>query len=238
MVKVLLVFVKAYFFNDNYHILPKLIYRNLRFSVLVFLYNNPLDFKPMLFNKIIFTFFIFLFFTQSVFSQVFRVENESSNLKIFGTSNLHDWEMKAHYLSGDGMFVFDGQKLKAIETLNFNVEVESLKSGKSKMDRNTYEALDSKNHKTIQFTLLEVLQIEEKEPHVYLINSIGKMSIAGTTQSANLSFFVKVLPNELTVKGQLTLNMTHYKVKPPQLLFGTIKTGEAITIHFDVIYNE
>jgi hypothetical protein len=38
----------------------------------------------------------------------------------------------------------------------------------------------------------------------------------------------------LVCKGSKRIKMTDYKVEPPSFMFGTIKTGDEITISFDV----
>jgi hypothetical protein len=74
-------------------------------------------------------------------------------LKITGTSTLHDWEMVSTQATGEAVLLQQDGKLKEIQKLSVQMPAESLKSGKSAMDKNTYAALDTKKHKEIRFVL-------------------------------------------------------------------------------------
>lgn len=180
---------------------------------------------------------ILMTFTQLTFAQEAKVNNSNSNLTIFGTSNLHDWDMKAARLHGTATFKIEDAKLKGIDKLNFAVDVESLKSGKSGMDKNAYSALNSNSHKTINYTLSTVTKVTEIGNNNYLIVAIGNLRIAGKTKQVPITFTAKTSDNSVTLSGKVPINMTHYNVDPPRALMGTVRTGEELTIDFEVNYN-
>ena len=176
-------------------------------------------------------------FTQDTFAQEARVNNANSNLTIFGTSNIHDWDMKAEKLSGTAVFKMEDGKLTGVEKLNFSVEVESLKSGKSGMDKNTYNALNSNTYKTITYSLAKVNKVTETTNNTFTIETTGNLKIAGETKLIPIKFIAKTNDKKVALLGKVDLNMTQYKIEPPKALMGTIKTGEELTIDFEVIYN-
>ncbi|GGD91598.1 YceI family protein [Planktosalinus lacus] len=181
--------------------------------------------------------FLAVFITQQINAQTAKVNSASSNMTVFGTSNIHDWDMKAEKMSGDATFTIEDDKLSAIDKLTYSVEVESLKSGKSGMDKNAYNALDTKKHKTINYKLTKVNKIIDKGSNNYTLETTGNLSIAGQTKQVPITFNVKVNGNKLTFAGKVKINMTHYNVEPPKALMGTVKTGEDITLDFEVLYN-
>src|SRR5690606_28800442 len=68
-------------------------------------------------------------------AQSFKLDNGQSKLTVTGTSSLHDWEEVAEQKSGT--IVLDlGAETPTIQSLSLAVEAESLKSGKSGMDKN------------------------------------------------------------------------------------------------------
>src|SRR5690606_34895070 len=87
-------------------------------------------------------------------AQEFNLINKESSLKIFGTSNLHDWEIDAEEQSGTIAFknLEDGN----IEKCDVKIVAESLKSGRSGMDKNTFKALNTRKYNSISFHLVEV----------------------------------------------------------------------------------
>lgn len=180
---------------------------------------------------------IAVFSFQQIQAQEVKVNNTNSKLTIFGTSNLHDWDMKAERMSGTATFKMEDGKLTGIDKLNFAVDVESLKSGKSGMDKNAYSALNSNNHKTINYTLSRVTKVTETGSNTYTIEATGNLRIAGETKQVPITFTARTSGNRVTLSGKVPLNMTHYKVDPPRALMGTVRTGEELTIDFEVIYN-
>lgn len=165
------------------------------------------------------------------------VANNESKLTVFGTSNVHDWEIEAKAMNGKGIFVWEGSDLKEIKGLNFIVEVEQLKSGKKAMDANTFKALNSDKYKTINFKLIKVIKISEVAGNQFTIETQGDLTISGVTKRITQIFNAKPIGKKVLLSGKNKVNMTHYSVKPPTALMGTIKTGEEVTIDFKVVYN-
>jgi polyisoprenoid-binding protein YceI len=108
--------------------------------------------------------------------------------------------------------------------------VQNMKSGKSKMDKNTYKALNEEDHEKIYF---KSSQIEYKDG-TYHAN--GKLNIAGTEKQVKIPFQLKEENNKLHLNLTYPIHMLDYKVEPPTALFGTIKTGEDVTINMNLIY--
>jgi polyisoprenoid-binding protein YceI len=124
-------------------------------------------------------------------------------------------------------------KPTGIAGLNFNIPVESLKSGKSAMDKNTFKALKSDVHKSITFQFVSGT-VSQTDAVTYQVKTIGKMTIAGTTRQMDLWATAKYNPADksFTVTGTEKMKMTDFNVTPPTVMFGTIKTGNDISISF------
>lgn len=177
-------------------------------------------------------FFLFLGLSAAV-GQTLKVDNKASNLTIAGTSTLHDWIIDARQLQGTAQVSETGDKLK-IESLQLQVPVKSLDSGKGAMDKNTYEALEADKHPQIQFQLTDVLEVTE-EADCYQVKARGKLSIAGTSKTVSMQVKATV-KDGVQFSGSLPLKMTDFNIDPPTAVFGTIKTGDEITINFNVAY--
>lgn len=160
-----------------------------------------------------------------------------SKLTVFGTSNLHDWEIEAKAMSGKTNLTIEAGDLKAIKNLDFAVEVEQLKSGKSGMDSNTFKALNSKTYKTINYKLVSVTKITEVCQGNYTIETQGDLTISGVTKRITQTFTVKIVGKKAIFSGKTKIDMTVFGVKPPTALMGTIKTGKDVTVDFKVTYN-
>ena len=52
----------------------------------------------------------------------------------------------------------------------------------------------------------------------------------------NMTVKAMVTQGKVQFTGSYTLKMTDFSVKPPTAMFGTIKTGDEITVKFNVDY--
>lgn len=194
--------------------------------------------KKLKINQSIFLVFLLLFSSiYTLKAQELRVLLAESKLTVFGTSNVHDWEIEAKAMSGKSNVTLVGGVLKGIKSLDFTVEVEQLLSGRKGMDANTFKALKSKMYKTINFKLVNVAQITNTSENHYSVETQGDLTISGVTKRINQIFLVKVVGKKIIFSGKTKIDMTHFNIKPPKALMGTIKTGADVIVDFKVTYN-
>lgn len=179
--------------------------------------------------RLVFLTLVSLFLQPDLIAQNFSVDNQTSTLKILGTSSLHDWEITAEKQKGN-IQIADSEDL-VLEDLKMSFDVEALKSGKSGMDKNTQKALNYSKYKTIDFNLKEVKSIS-KTATGYNLVVVGELSIAGTKKAIELVLSLVKNDGMVKVTGEKQLKMTTFNIEPPRALLGTIKTGDDITIKF------
>jgi hypothetical protein len=158
------------------------------------------------------------------------VQSGTSTMSIDGTSTLHEWTMNSKEAVYDAVFETNSQGNPVrLTTLVVSLPAESLKSEKAAMDKNAYTALKTDVHKQIAFQLISS-KIEGKN-----ILCTGKLKIAGTTKTVDLEVVYAILPGgALQCKGSKKIVMTDYGVEPPSFMFGTVTTGDEITLSFEV----
>ncbi|WP_067147755.1 YceI family protein [Pseudotamlana agarivorans] len=167
-------------------------------------------------------------------AQELKLVNSESSLTIYGTSSIHDWQEDAE--SQTGKIVFSNLETGEIEALSIAIEAESLKSGKSGMDKNTYKALNTKKHKQITFQLTKVESVNAKGNGVYDLKTVGDLTIAGTKKSIALDFKLTVKGAMATLDGEKKIKMTQFNVDPPTAMLGAITTGDDLTIKFKTTF--
>ncbi|MCX2742983.1 YceI family protein [Mangrovivirga sp. M17] len=166
----------------------------------------------------------------------YKVESNSSTLSVFGTSSLHDWEIEANTLQGSANFDLSEGLVKDINNLTFSVVVKSLKSGKSGMDNNTYDALEAKKHEKITFKLTDVNKITPLSGGKCKIEATGVLTIAGNARNVKMTVTADASGSKVNIKGSYKMKMTSFDIDPPTAVFGTIKTGDDVKIEFNVNY--
>lgn len=182
--------------------------------------------------------FLMVFAAQITTAQTFKLDNSASTLKVDGTSNIHDWTIEAEKMAGTLTATLENGKISDISQLNLIVVAESLKSGKSGMDKNTFKALNTDKHKQITFTLNKVNRIDCGNNGECKIAANGFLTIAGTKKAVDVNLEAKVSGNRIVLSGNAPLVMSHYKIDPPTAMFGTITTGDKVIVKYQVVFNK
>ncbi|MEP3838327.1 MAG: YceI family protein [Algibacter sp.] len=172
----------------------------------------------------------FVFVSAFVQAQQLSLVNSESELTVLGTSNIHDWHVEAE--NQKGSIKFKDLEACHIETMALEIEAEGLKSGKKAMDKNTYKALNTNDHKIISFQMVEIKSLTKKSPGVFDVSALGDLTISGVTKRIPLNFKINIVASSVTLTGEKVIKMTDFNVDPPKALFGTITTGDSLTIKF------
>ena len=165
-------------------------------------------------------------------AQNFEITPQNLTVSILGTSNVHDWEMKVTKINSELTL----SSSKQITSLVVKIPVISIKSGKGIMDEKTYDAFDSKKNPNIVFQLTEAssIKLTDKDSEITLT---GNLSMAGETRKISFKTVCKTTKTgDYQLKGNVPLKMTDFKIKPPTAMLGAMKTGDAVTVKFDVSF--
>jgi polyisoprenoid-binding protein YceI len=155
-------------------------------------------------------------------------------ITINGTSNLHNWDEKVKTVTGSSVINFVDETSFDLEAINIKMEVHSIKSDMGGiMNSNTYKALKADANPQIIFTLTTPIKSIQTKSAEKIISAKGNLTIAGVTKAVDMQVKISMPDHgKLIFEGSQTIQMTDYGIKPPVALFGTLKTGDAITINF------
>lgn len=173
---------------------------------------------------------------------VYKVQlNENSTMTIDGTSTIHDWTSTVEEVDGtlklDQKTVNKGlKKGDKFEELNINIPVNKIISPRgSSMDNRTWDALKVETNPQIIFNLKNA-EVTGKNDEGLTINASGDLTIAGVTKPVTLEAIGKEEAEGVRFAGSKTFKMTEYEVDPPSAMFGQIKTGDEVTINFNLLF--
>lgn len=188
---------------------------------------------------------LFLFvFSGSVTAQSSNYELlEKSTMQVDGTSTIHDWTADVEEINIDVDFNTSALTAESEEnpvpSLTLTVPVESLESGKGRMNGKIYDALKKDDHPNITFELSSAEVSEGSSASSFTLNTTGTLTIAGVSEEINFPVEGSVIEDGVyTFTGSYELNMEDYEVDPPSAMFGTIKSGEMVTISFELFFSE
>jgi polyisoprenoid-binding protein YceI len=167
---------------------------------------------------------------------------EKSTMQIDGTSNVHDWTADVEQMNFDISFdrsAVEGESLKnPVTGLSLTIPVEGLESGKGRMNGKMYDALQKDDHPTITFEMSSSELTETTSDTGFMLNTSGTLTVAGT--SNEISFPVEgTIQDNGTFKftGSYKIDMNDYNVDPPTAMLGAVRSGEMVTINFELFFS-
>lgn len=156
------------------------------------------------------------------------------NLVVSGTSTLHNWDMKSANGECKASFTVNGTNITALSAMSFSTAAVALKSEHTSMDNNAYKALKTQQNPAISYVMTSAT-IAPGQGGAYTVTCQGKLTIAGTTRDQVLIATVKAnADNTLAVTGTRTISMKDFNMQPPTFMMGAIKTGNDITLSFNL----
>ena len=181
------------------------------------------------FLKKISTALAFLAIVATANAQKNYILDVKTNFSVAGTSTLHDWEMKSGSKIGTANLTVTDNKLTAITKIDITLLAETLKSEKTKMDKIAYETLKTDKHKNIKYVLKSAEKVNETT-----WNLTGTYTIAGVSKEHKTQVKTSVVNGIVNLQGTDKITFKEFGMKSPTAMLGTIKTGENLTIKFNL----
>ena len=166
----------------------------------------------------------------------YQLKKSKSSIEVSGTSNLHDWEMNVNDFRGSLSLEKQEDDINILR-LFFRAKTESIESDKNLMNKKAKEALKAEEHSNITFRFSRIKNINKSANDISGTIE-GSLTIAGKTNTINLSFSGEFSNNQLHVEDTYILNMKDYNVEPPKAMMGSIKTDEKVKVDFDVVFSD
>lgn len=166
----------------------------------------------------------------------YKLNPNNSIFTIKGTSSLHDWEMVSKSFSGTIAFGSANADNIDIKEISITIGVKTLDSDNRTMNKKTYDALKNDQHPNIYYRFKSVKKIRAVRANNFEATLSGTLNIAGKTRDVDILVNILVKDNTINIVGKKPLKMSDFDVEPPTALLGTIKTGNDITIEFNLNY--
>ena len=165
---------------------------------------------------------------------------DSARVTISGTSNIHAYtastttvRVRRGQLAGatDGGDLWaNALKPGGVEMFEVTIPAATLTSPREGLDANMHKALQVTEHPDIVFRLLRF------EPGAAgALKGIGVLKIAGVVREVAIDITTERKNAALSVRGQVTLLMTDFGIKPPVALMGMLKTDPKVAVTFETL---
>lgn len=166
-------------------------------------------------------------FTQTSIAQTYKIA-PGSEIKVAGTSNIHDWNMQTTAISGDAQITLAGKNVTDVKTLNFSTAAKNLKGKEDLLNTRAHKAMKADKFPTIAFKLNSASVSGD------VVKGNGSLTIAGVTKEVAVQG--KATENadgSLSISGSRKIKMSEYGIQPPSFMLGALKVADEI----NVIYN-
>jgi polyisoprenoid-binding protein YceI len=156
----------------------------------------------------------------------------TSTIRVDGTSNVHAWHLATSTFTSDIEMALPASPSSKVEAVTLTIPVTTLKSGKGGLDKNTYKALNAEQHPTIVFRMTSYAA--EPQDGAFAAKVGGTLTVNGVTKDVAIAATLSGEPGALRAVGTTKFNMTDFGVKPVTAMMGAIRTGNEVTISFDL----
>ena len=166
-----------------------------------------------------------------------------SRLWVSGTSTVRSFQCKAATLettveaetTGAIAAVLAGQK--AVRTVQVKVPAAKLDCGNGTMNAHMMKAIKGAGNPTIEFRVASYDVSTNADGIAGRLS--GSLTLGGVTKPITVAAAGRrEADGSLRVTGTHELKMTEYGLKPPTLMMGTMKVGDAVTVHFDLVLED
>ncbi len=217
--------------------------------------------KPTFFTRLLALLILFTGLQVKAQEKLYLLSPES-DVKVEGTSNLHDWTAEVKEFEGSLQVTPDflkqlpdhlqrtakGKKSKMPQTGTFASEVEmkfaveSLAGGRGPvMDKKIYQAFKSSENPHIVFKTNSPVnyRLHTEDARQFVATASGELIMAGKAKPATIEL-QGTLNNQqkFSFTGSKPLLMSHWGMEKPSAMFGKIVTGDEVTIQFNLQFEE
>ena len=155
-----------------------------------------------------------------------------SKIWVEGTSTLHDWKMTVASFDGS----IEAATSEQVGSVKVTFPVTNLKSKDKALDKKAYDALKAKANPTITYELQAADLAKAAQNGVFELQATGRLTIAGVTKPVVFTVKGEHLEEGRTrYTGSLPLKLSDFGMKRPSAMLGTIKAGNQVVVHFDVV---
>lgn len=177
---------------------------------------------------------LFASWTPAPSSERLALEAEST-IWIEGTSTIHDWLCDVKLIDGF-LDIESADGLVAIEQIQITVPISEIDCDNGTMNRKMSKALQADSHPTIEFALDNKWTSTEHGGTSFEVDAEGILTIAGFEKPTSIvATGERLAQDRFSFKGIVPLTMTEFGVSPPKAMMGTLKTGDEVAVHFDVV---
>ena len=167
-------------------------------------------------------------------------------LWITGTSSLHAWESEATTFDVSASLKpsatrataggLEGQiRSGGLGTVDIVIPVADMHSEKSGLDKNMRKALQADQNPRIACHLERYTVEGAAAADSFVVRAAGTLAVSGVPKPVEVVAQAWRETAGIRFRGSCAVLMSDHGIKPPTMMMGTIKTGDRVVVHFDLV---
>jgi polyisoprenoid-binding protein YceI len=166
-----------------------------------------------------------------------RVQPES-RIWVEGTSTVRSFRCEAKRFTasldaapGAPAAVLAGTK--AVDAVSVSIPTQGLDCSNGTMNGHMMKAIKATENPEISFKLASYQLAKQGEEQ--MITMSGSLTLGGVTRPVSLTAQASAADGGLQVSGAAPLKLSDYGLKAPSLMMGTMKVGDQVSVHYQLI---
>ncbi len=182
-----------------------------------------------------------------------------AEIRLTGTSTLHDWEVSGTDIHGSLDVRLPGDAFDALIAagidentlgkfgvgvdvddgwrIGLRIPVQTLQSSSARMRRDLMDAIGAKRNPFIYYEFKRLngspTFLKDRSDHVVAVKAKGTLTLAGKTKTVVTESRIRFIDEKsIEISGRLPLNMLDFGIDPPTAFFGLLRAHA----DFDVLY--
>lgn len=170
----------------------------------------------------------------SVFSQPLTFDSQSK-IWVEGTSTVRSWTCEAGQFTGAITGDVQSGVLAGLSATTVTIPVARMDCGGNQITSKMRDALKVSSNPNIQFALTDA-RVGSPNNGRFAVETSGRLTIAGVTRDVRFIAEGRALADGgFRLTGSVPVLMTNHGVSPPTAMLGTLRSGDEVTVRFDVI---
>lgn len=156
-----------------------------------------------------------------------------SSITVRGTSNVHGWTCTSTQVGGSANAAAAATGWTGLSALTVRVPVSSLDCRNRTMNGKLRSAFNAPANPNIQFTLTNA-RVTAPSGGRFTVTANGTLAMAGQSRPVAVTAQGQVVNGRYKFTGSVPVTMSQWGIRPPTALGGTMRTGDRVTVEFDV----
>ncbi|MEX2455710.1 MAG: YceI family protein [Balneolaceae bacterium] len=135
---------------------------------------------------------------------------------------LHSFTGKSNHLTG----MIDPSE----RVVDFYIDLNTLKTGIGKRDRDMYSTLNVEEHPFAEFTGTLNSPIDMESTEKQTVEVTGDFTIHGVSREVTIPGTIQKNEDHLLLEAEWTLNLNDYNIEPPGILFYRVNEEQEVRI--------